>query len=518
MKVLLVEDNPGDARLIREMLAEVTVAPVDLECADRLSTGLERLAKGEIDVVLLDLSLPDSHGLGTLVLAQEEAPEVPIVVLTGLEDEGLAVQAVQKGAEDYLVKGRVDGNTLVRAMRYATERKRAKVELQASKESFRNIVEKNGYGILVADRKGAVRFTNPSMESFFGRRSEEFLGKAFNYPLVAGETIEIDLVHHGDKPGIGEMQVIETEWEGDGAFLVTLRDITDRKKADEALRESEKKAVEALEELKIAQHSLVQAEKLSSVGQLVSGVAHELNNPLAGIRSLSRLVMRRDLDETLKKELAMIHEEAERSVRIVQNLLSFARRHEGAKVYTSINTAIEATLELRRYELRVNNVELEVHLEPTLPPTMADVHEIQQVALNLIVNAEQAMLEAHGEGRLLVKTEQVGSMIRFVVSDNGPGISKENLGKLFDPFFTTKDVGKGTGLGLSICYGIVQEHGGRIWAESEPPNGATFFVELPIVCYATEMEPQGETRSHEQEKSAVSCRPCKSKTERIRRP
>ena len=504
MKVLLVEDNPGDARLIREMLAEVKVTSVDLECADRLSIGVERLAKGGIDVVLLDLSLPDSHGLDTLARALAEAPGVPIVVLTGFEDEGVAVQAVQKGAEDYLVKGQVDGYTLVRAMRYAIERKRAGAELHASKEGFRNVVEKNGDGILVADRKGAVRFTNPAMESFLGLGSDELLGTEFKYPLVAGETIEIGLVHHGDEPGIGEIHVIETEWVGEDAYLVTLRDVTERKKAEEAIRESEQKAVEALEELTKAQQSLVQAEKLSSVGLLVSGVAHELNNPLAGIRSLSRLVMRRELDETLKKELEMIHEEAERSTRIVQNLLSFARRHEEAKSNISLNAAVEATLELRRYELRVNNVDLEVQLEPTLPETIADIHEIQQVVLNFVVNAEQAMLEANGGGKLLVKTEQVGSMVRVAVSDNGPGISKENLGKLFDPFFTTKDVGKGTGLGLSICYGIIQKHAGRIWAESEPPNGATFIVELPIAYYAAKAEPQGEPRSHEQEKSTVS--------------
>ena len=504
MKVLLVEDNPGDARLIQEMLSEVKVVPIYVQWVDQLTTALKHLAKEEVDVTLLDLSLPDSRGLDTLARLRAEAPLLPIVVVTGLDDEEMALKAVREGAQDYLVKGQVDGNLLVRALRYAIERKRTAEELEASKKSFLNIVEKGGDGILVVDRNRMVCFVNPALETLFGRTAEELLGEAVSFPLVAGGITEVDIVQHGDGVGIGEMHVVETEWEGERAYLLTVRDITRRKQAEEAVQESEKKAVKALEELTMAQQSLVQAEKLSSLGQLVAGVAHELNNPLTSIRLLSQVIMNHELDDTLRNEIVMISEETECSVRIVENLLSFARRSEAGKVYMSANSPIEAALELRRYELTVNNIDLEVHLQPDLPLTMVDPHEIQQVALNLIVNAEQAMLGARGEGKLLVKTEQIGPMIHVVVSDNGPGLSKENLGKVFDPFFTTKDVGQGTGLGLSLSYGIIQNHGGRITAESEPSNGATFTVQLPIVRDTTEVESEWGNESQEHEQSRGS--------------
>ena len=146
----------------------------------------------------------------------------------------------------------------------------------------------------------------------------------------------------------------------------------------------------------------------------------------------------------------------------------------------SINTSVETVLQLRDYELYLKNIELEVDLEPALPPSMADRQQIEQVILNLIVNAEQAMTAARGSGRLEVRTKQEHDRIVIRVSDDGPGIPTENLSRIFDPFFTTKEVGKGTGLGLSLCHSIIQDHGGRINVDSGPAGGATFTVELPV--------------------------------------
>ncbi|MFH1560432.1 MAG: ATP-binding protein [Chloroflexota bacterium] len=251
----------------------------------------------------------------------------------------------------------------------------------------------------------------------------------------------------------------------------------------------------ANEDLKAAHAQSIESAKLAAVGQLVSGVAHELNNPLASMWGLAQLTMERNLDEPTKGEVEMILTEAERSLRIVQNLLSFARPSERLKVDTSVNAVVKDALELRRYALEVSNIKLVEHLHPDLPLTYADPHGIQQVVLNLIINAEQAMLAAHGGGRLLVRTEQVGHMIHLEITDNGPGIPPENLAVIFDPFFTTKDVGKGTGLGLSICYGTIQQHGGRIRVQSELDKGATFIVELPIVPAITTAQPEIEAES-----------------------
>jgi signal transduction histidine kinase len=234
-------------------------------------------------------------------------------------------------------------------------------------------------------------------------------------------------------------------------------------------------------EERLMQERLLQSEKMVSVGQLVSGVAHELNNPLTGIMGFAQLLLQRDLDESTRRDMETIYGEAERAAKIVQNLLSFARRRHAEKELVNLNVLLERVLELRNYDLRVKNIELALQLDAKLPETMVDANQIQQVFLNLVINAEQAMLSARGEGKLTVRTAKHDGAIRISFQDDGPGMDPETLRRIFDPFFTTKDPGEGTGLGLTISYGIIDEHSGRIWAESQPGRGSTFIIELPIV-------------------------------------
>ena len=245
---------------------------------------------------------------------------------------------------------------------------------------------------------------------------------------------------------------------------------------------------EEITEERRLREQLLQSEKMVAVGQLVSGVAHELNNPLASVMGYTQLMLGRPLENKLRTGLERVFHEAQRAAKIVQNLLTFARKHKPEKRYLGLNGIVEKTLELRAYELRVSNVEVETRLEPDLPKTMLDFHQLQQVLLNIITNAEQAMLVAHGRGRLRIATGRNAGRIELRVQDDGPGIPPEHMGRIFDPFFTTKPVGQGTGLGLSICHGIVNDHGGRLWAESLPGEGATFTLELPIL----EAEPAAE--------------------------
>jgi PAS domain S-box-containing protein len=246
------------------------------------------------------------------------------------------------------------------------------------------------------------------------------------------------------------------------------RDITELKRAEE-----EKQRIE---------QQLNLAGRLAAIGELAAGVAHELNNPLAAIQGFAQLLTSRNgLDETTKKDLETIYREAQRASRITQNLLSFARRHKPEKSLISINDAITKSLDLHSYRMKVNNIELSLELDLGLPKTMADFYQMQQVFVNIINNAEQAMAETLKKGRLCIETKKVGQMIQITFADNGPGIPEENLKRIFDPFFTTKAVGKGTGLGLSICYGIIREHNGHIYARSKFGEGATFVVEIPII-------------------------------------
>jgi two-component system NtrC family sensor kinase len=237
------------------------------------------------------------------------------------------------------------------------------------------------------------------------------------------------------------------------------------------------------------QQQLIQSEKLSAIGELISGIAHELNNPLTGVMGYSQLLqLRKDLDDRAKDNLLKINNLALRCQKIVQNLLSFARKQKPERTLSDINDILEKTVELRNYELQVNNIELTRELDRNLPKTIADAHQLQQVFLNVLTNAEQAMLEAHGKGHLTIRTRIDPQKMRIIVEaiDDGPGIPENYLTRIFDPFFTTKEVGKGTGLGLSLSYGMIKEHGGNIYARSRLGEGATFVIELPIITHLQE--------------------------------
>jgi two-component system NtrC family sensor kinase len=240
---------------------------------------------------------------------------------------------------------------------------------------------------------------------------------------------------------------------------------------------------------KLLQQQLIQSEKLSAIGELISGIAHELNNPLTGVMGYSQLLqLRKDIDERAKDSLLKINNLALRCQRIVQNLLSFARKQKPERTSCDVNDILEKTVELRGYELQVNNIEIVRQLDRALPKTIADGHQLQQVFLNVITNAEHAMLEAHGKGILTIRTHADTSKDRIIIEiiDDGPGIPEAHLIRIFDPFFTTKEVGKGTGLGLSLSYGIIKEHGGNIYARSRIGEGSTFVIEIPIITQIQE--------------------------------
>jgi len=248
----------------------------------------------------------------------------------------------------------------------------------------------------------------------------------------------------------------------------------------ENLQQSRAELEKTVETLKGTQAQLIQSEKLSAVGEFVAGVAHELNNPLAAVMGFSEMLKDADVPVKYRRYLEMIFKSAQRCQKIVQSLLGFARRHQPERKPVSANALVESVLEMINYQLRTSNIEVVTQFDPTLPVVLADDHQVQQVLLNVINNARQA-IEDHGtEGRIKIITEADGQNVRIIIQDNGPGIPKENLRRIFDPFFTTKQVGKGTGLGLSLCYGIIKEHGGTITPLNRPDGGATFIIELPV--------------------------------------
>ena len=231
------------------------------------------------------------------------------------------------------------------------------------------------------------------------------------------------------------------------------------------------------------QSKLLQTEKMAAVGQLVSGIAHELNNPLTSIMGYAQLLLSHGLNPAQFSEAGKVFHEAERARRIVKNLLYFARENEPERTRVNLNDIVERTLALRSYEMKVEDILIERDLEPGLPETMADPFQLQQVVLNLLINAEQALLQDRGKGVVRVRTRLAeGNRIAVEVSDDGPGIPREILSRIFDPFFTTKPSGLGTGLGLSIVYGIVKQHDGEVSVENLAAGGARFVVELPVIA------------------------------------
>jgi len=233
----------------------------------------------------------------------------------------------------------------------------------------------------------------------------------------------------------------------------------------------------------VLRDKLVHAEKMAAVGQLVSGVAHEVNNPLTAILGFADLLMENpDIPESARKDLRVILQEAQRTKQIVQNLLSFARQMPPQRAAVQLNSILRRTVQLRSYDFTSHGVEVIEHLDENLPEVIGDPHQLQQVFLNILNNAYDAVHQVGRPARIEIMSTKADDSVEVSFRDNGNGISHPD--RIFDPFFTTKEVGKGTGLGLSICYGIVKEHGGEILCHNnlgEP--GATFVVRLPATSH-----------------------------------
>ncbi len=361
---------------------------------------------------------------------------------------------------------------------------RAPEPLNRSEARYRNLIESASDAIVTLDASGRFTTVNRAAEQVSGYGRDELIGAQFAPMLADGELPKV--LAHFRRALAGRSGLFETRFvRKDGE----LRDIAVTYSAPQR-HEEVLLLVRDVTDQRSLQEQLIQAEKMSAIGQLVSGVAHELNNPLAAIAAFAQLLLTEKRQTEEQRSAAdTIYAESRRACRIVQNLLTFARQHKAQKGATSVNQALDDALELRVYELRVRGIEVVRDYDDSLPDIMADTHQLQQVFLNLLTNAEQAMERSGGRRhRITVSTRRAGGTIRIDVEDTGPGIPPALLERIFNPFFTTKPVGSGTGLGLSISLGIMREHGGRIWAENVAEGGARFELELPI----TEITAAGE--------------------------
>jgi len=368
--------------------------------------------------------------------------------------------------------------------REVAERKRAEQALREAGERHRIIFEQAADSIVLIDvDTGALVEFNHRAHETLGYSREEFEKLKIPDFEVIESTEEV--MKHMEKVIKEGSDIFETQHRTKGGEI---RDVLVNSKAiciggktfvQSILRDiTERKRVEERE--KQLQEELYVSSKLAAIGELAAGVAHEINNPLTGILGFSERLLRKSTDGKLNRDLAVIHNEARRAAKVVEMLLTFARRHEPKKEYSDVNDIVQRAVELRAYELKTTNIGVSLDLAPTLPKTTVDFHQLQEVFLNLILNAEQAMSDTNQGGNLSIKTQLAKDYIRISFADDGPGIPVEHVYKVFDPFFTTRGGKGGTGLGLSVCHGIVAEHGGKIYVRSKPGRGATFFVELPM--------------------------------------
>ncbi len=362
-----------------------------------------------------------------------------------------------------------------------TERREMERRLHQQQEFARRLVDNFPDLILVLDTASHYTFVSPRCKEVLGYDVEETQRMEFGgrtHPedlpavlslykdIIAGKQIFASLeirVRHK----LGEWRRIRFNFsplsDENGSIegvVLSGRDVTDLKRLEE---------------------QLIQAEKLAAMGQMLAGVAHELNNPLTAILGVTELLRERSgADESTKRQLELTHRQARRAARIVQNLLEFSRPASPQKKPLDLNNILERTLQLHEHSLRRNNIEVDFRLPGELPGVVGDANQLIQVFLNLITNAEQAIREVRDSGRIQIRAGRNGNQLTITVQDDGVGIRPEALQRIFDPFYTTKRPGGGTGLGLSICMSIIREHGGNIEAETFPAGGSAFTIYLPV--------------------------------------
>ncbi|MBI4424292.1 MAG: response regulator [Elusimicrobia bacterium] len=482
-QVLLLEDDPEYVLLMKTFLGEPGDGPrLRVTTAGTLAEGLEALAKGGIDVVLLDLMLPDSRGLETVGAVMAQAPHVPVIVLTGLYDEALALEAVGRGAQDYLVKATFDARLLKRSVAYAIERARLRAELE-------NILANAADSIVVVDSRNIVRYANPAAEGLFGRKAEAMIGEPFGFAVEPRKTSEIRITVPGGGERIAEMRVSPLQWKRYEAFLASIRDIT---------------ALRRIEQIKAEIRERRRMDQLKD--ELMSTVSHELRSPLTVIKAaIANLYegFAGPVEESQMKLIALAHRNVERLAKIINNLLDLSRlESDQMRVEKeTVDLGALAREAVQSYQLASGEkgVRVDLRLPVDLPAVFADPDLVTQVLNNLLDNAVRF---AHSS--VTVSAEAVPSLagppgggggrakaavadrpgVRITVADDGRGIPPDQRGQLFNKFVQVgRPPGgggyKGTGLGLAICKEIVTRHDGRIWVESEVGRGARFHMVLP---------------------------------------
>ncbi len=620
LNILLVEDNEADADLVSEYL-DISALPHKLTSVKRLAEAADHLANASFDLILLDLSLPDTRGIATLQAIQAYTTDEVTIVLTGADDEQLSLEALKAGAQDYLFKDTLNAEVLRRSIRYSIERSvmlrnaEAQVEEIHHREALlRSIFDANTDAMLILTPEYEIKFLNPAAAHLLEADADSLVGEIFPFELQGGKQTELEIPGPDDSTRLVELSAVDLIWEGASALLVMLRDITKRRHAELALkREKERLSVTldsiadaviaidasgAIERMnqeaaqltgaaqaealgkplgavlrlkhpktgkiikdpvkvllsseraeitpelgiplvradnepllvtadmrcilgeeqdhhgcvlvlrditnqKQAEDELFKTEKLHSISLLAGGIAHDFNNILTAILgNISVVRMQLDDDQKHAPKLLAAEKAALQAKSLTQQLLTFSKGGAPILETTTIHQLVE---DCAQFILRGSNVRCEIEKKGDIWPVDADKGQIAQVVNNLIINADQSM--PHGGVITLrlrncnIRKSQVpaldsGDYVSISITDQGVGITPENLKRIFDPYFTTKK--DGNGLGLASSYSIIKSHNGIMTVDSEIDHGSRFTIYLPRSKEALSTETNEPSKEHEE--------------------
>jgi len=494
-RILVVDDEESIRNLMR-MTLELDGYKVST-AADG-PTALDIFEKENPEVVLLDVRLPGMSGIEILDRIKAINQDAEVIIITGHGDMDMAVECLRKQASNFLtkpvgeellslsLKGSLERVALKKKLRQYTRNleilvREANVELERAYQFRENIIENSPDAIVCVRKGGEIIIFNSAAEKLLSYRKEEVIGKmniVKVYPPGGAKNVmkQLRSDEFGGKGLLQKTEVAVMDKAGNEipTYLSAAILYEDGREAGSVgiftdLREHRK-----------LEKQLLRSEKLSSLGQLSAGIAHEINQPLTGVLTFAHLLLRKFKDdEKTRKDLETIVRETTRIRGIVQGILDFARETHMQKKPRKIDEVLDQTLEIVVHQQRFFGITLEKNYDPSLPEVVVDSNLMEQVFMNIILNAVDAL---HGSGTLTVKTRRHNGWAEVEFSDSGTGMPEEILDKIFDPFFTTKDSteGMGMGLGLAVSYGIVKNHNGDISVSSKEGQGTTFSIRLPL--------------------------------------
>ncbi len=496
VNILLIEDNSADKDYIDELLSDVENIDYNIYWKQRLNKGLSFYEANEIDVVLLDLSLPDSHGIDTFLKANSVIKNDPIIILTGLEKEQVGIKCIKKGAQDYLFKNHINKYILKKSITYSIERKKGENEIAWLRDYLSNIIDSMPSILVAIDRNYKVVHWNQRAENFVKTKRKNAIGKnLFNiFSLLMHYKNEID--NCLNKNEIKTIKEEKINIEGDNYYFnITAFSLnTDIKKRGANFDHNAGAVIrlDNITEYIKLKEKYEQSQKMESLGQLTGGVAHDLNNILGGIQNACHILKNKKYDrKKCDKYLKMIDDLTARASDLTNKLLNFSRTEHVSDKVINLKKLINGVIEILKSNL---NKKIQINSEYNLnkPYIKGNYSQLQTVLLNLGLNSLDA-IDDSGFVKYIVssvnlKNSNIDKLpgiklnkdyVNITIKDNGKGIPENVQNKILEPFFTTKDKKEGTGLGLSSAHGIIKNHEGVLDFKSKKNKGTEFYIYLP---------------------------------------